>query len=157
VIVNYVASFTEPVRTRGYRLGGCFPGRKQIRAERERCVAWSREGGFFPTGHETTSSKSKTDGAQLREPVSYFEHDSSGEKSGDGADDQQMGASSAELKRGGGPGRKAHEQIDVYEERCINGDESARDAEAPGQVSLHERSAPLSRKARRFVRTSCLR
>jgi hypothetical protein len=51
-------------------------------------------------------------------------------KQGDGADDQQAGADSADFKRGGsGPGRNAHDQIDVYEERGVTGDESAGDVE----------------------------
>jgi hypothetical protein len=43
--------------------------------------------------------------------------------------DQQVGVNSAEFKRGGGgPGSKALGQIDVYEELCVDGDESAGDA-----------------------------
>jgi hypothetical protein len=40
-----------------------------------------------------------------------------------GADGHQVGADSAESKRrGGGPGPKAHDQIEVYEERRVNGE-----------------------------------
>jgi hypothetical protein len=79
-------------------------------------TAQSRECGLFPAGNETTDENSKTSSAQiLRESISYAERLSSGEKYGDGADDQQVSADSAEFKRGGCPGSEAG-QIDVFEE-----------------------------------------
>jgi hypothetical protein len=106
-------------------------GKRESGQKTNRAAARSREGELFPTSDETTDSKSETASAQiLHESVSYAEHFSSGEKYGDGADDQQVGAGSAECKRGGGgPGSETHGQIDVFEERCGNGDESAGDAE----------------------------
>jgi hypothetical protein len=66
----------------------------------------------------------------LRESISDVEHFQIGEKYGDGEDDQLVVADSVDFKRGGGgAGSKAHGQIDVYEGRCVNGDESAGDAE----------------------------
>jgi hypothetical protein len=90
-------------------------------------AARSREGGLFHTSDETTGSKIKTASAQiLRESISYVKYFSSGEKHGDGADDQHVGADSAECKRGGvGSGSEAHGQIDAFEERFGSIDESA--------------------------------
>jgi hypothetical protein len=78
----------------------------------------------------TTDCKSKTVRAQiLRKAVSYFAQDSSDEKYGDGAHDQQVDADNNKLKRGERcPGHIPHEQIDAYEERSVNGVQSAGDA-----------------------------
>jgi hypothetical protein len=91
-------------------------GKTKSRQKTNCATAQSREGGLFPAGNETTNGKSKTSSAQiLRESISYVERLSSGEKYGDGADDQQVNAVSAEFKRGGCPGSEAG-QIDVFEE-----------------------------------------
>jgi hypothetical protein len=108
------------------RTGKSKPGQKTSCA-----AARSREGGSFLAGDETAGSKPKIASAQiLCESISYVEHFPSGEKYGHRADEQQMSADRAEFKRGGGgPGSKARGHIHVSDEQCVNGDESAGEAE----------------------------
>jgi hypothetical protein len=120
------------------RTGKSKPGQKTSCA-----AARSREGGLFLAGDETTGSKPKIASAKiLRESISYVEHFPSGEKYGHRADEQQMSADRAEFKRGGGgPGSKARGHIHVSDEQCVNGDESAGEAEyACGQRNGEVRS-----------------
>jgi hypothetical protein len=126
-----VASFADPVTDAELQTWRIEEWAKRIREETNCAAAQNREGGLFPTSDETFDSKSKTASAQIpRESISCVEHFSSSDKYGCGADDQQVGAHSADYKRGGcGPGSEAHGQIEVFEERCGNGDESAGDAE----------------------------